>query len=234
MQMRSHGFLLAPSIERFRSVVPSHNATVWIMDDDGIVSERNQVGLRLDNVLLPHQLLLHLFLLGDSGPNADPLDHVAICAPYRHPADEDEARDPVRPVNAALHFIDLSCRKGLDACHVKLLSVIGMNRVQPASTERVRSSLTGESTPGRTFFVHQAIRSRDPEQVGRGFSNGTKAVFADTPRVLLLCQQGCHLTMCLWKGGSRDVLLISFHTTCLSRAQILIQECVEIRCSRVP
>src|SRR5258708_19582403 len=135
MQMRSHGFLLAPSIQRCRSVVPGHNATVWIMDDDGVVSERNQVGLRLDDMLLPHQLLLHLFLLGEIGPNADPLDHVAICAPYGHPTYEDEAIDPVRPVNAALHFIDLSCRKGLDACHFKRLSVIGMNRIQPPSTE---------------------------------------------------------------------------------------------------
>ncbi len=65
------------------------------------------------------------------------------------------------PLNGKLGLI-----KALDACLFEVLSVIRMNRVEPGSTESVRGSLVGKSTPGRTLFVHEAIGGRDPEKIG--------------------------------------------------------------------
>src|SRR5579859_544161 len=210
--MPSHGFLLAPAIQRFRSMVPGHNATLWIMDDNGIVSQRYQVSLRPDDLPLPHQLLLHLFLPGDIGPNAHPLDEMVIGVPHGNPTHQDDPRDSIHPLDAALHFIDQSYRKRLDACPVELFSVIGMNRREPASTKRLGCCLTSKGLPGRTGFLDQALGGRDPEQIGRGGSGGTEAIFIQASCLLLLRKPHGFLGVCSVVRGSRKLPWMVLHT----------------------
>ena len=140
----------------------------------------------------PHRLeplhLAELFLrvkpVGDVGVGADPFADPAVVVEHRHRADVHAAVFAVPAPETVLGGERPAAGDRLAPGADRLLPVVGVDRLEPASPRRLGAALAGEGLPLAGVDGPPAVGGRGPHDLGGGRDQGPVPRFAAAERFL--------------------------------------------------